>query len=231
MKRKQLFDYYYPLEVSPTIPLSEKIKLMEEWWEKTHSLLIEGGLSRQAIVESVARAAIEFRDGVDILFQYLQENSVPTLIFSAGLADIIDEVMHQKLSQKYLNVRVISNKMEFDSNGNLVGFLGKTIHVLNKNEHALELSNQTLSSGTSNNVDLELDVSALKRRKNVLLLGDHIGDLGMSDGLDYENRITVGFLNEKVDAWMDEYKRSFDVVLLNDGTMDYVVNLVKELEG
>jgi hypothetical protein len=28
----------------------------------------------------------------------------------------------------------------------------------------------------------------------VLLLGDHIGDLGMSDGLNYENRIAVGFL-------------------------------------
>jgi len=28
----------------------------------------------------------------------------------------------------------------------------------------------------------------------VLLLGDHIGELGMSDGLIYENRIAVGFL-------------------------------------
>lgn len=36
--------------------------------------------------------------------------------------------------------------------------------------------------------------SALKKRTNVLLLGDHIGDLGMSDGLDYETRISVGFL-------------------------------------
>lgn len=36
--------------------------------------------------------------------------------------------------------------------------------------------------------------SFVKRRTNVLLLGDHIGDLGMSDGSDYENRIAVGFL-------------------------------------
>jgi 5'-nucleotidase len=38
------------------------------------------------------------------------------------------------------------------------------------------------------------DYSLVKRRTNVLLLGDHIGDLGMSDGLNYENRIAVGFL-------------------------------------
>lgn len=44
-------------------------------------------------------------------------------------------------------------------------------------------------------VDVPTDDSALfKKRTNVLLLGDHIGDLGMSDGLNYETRISVGFL-------------------------------------
>lgn len=39
-----------------------------------------------------------------------------------------------------------------------------------------------------------IDYGAMKKRTNVLLLGDHIGDLGMSDGLNYETRISVGFL-------------------------------------
>lgn len=38
------------------------------------------------------------------------------------------------------------------------------------------------------------DNASVKMRTNVLLLGDHIGDLGMSDGLNYETRISVGFL-------------------------------------
>lgn len=38
------------------------------------------------------------------------------------------------------------------------------------------------------------DNAEVKTRTNVLLLGDHIGDLGMSDGLNYETRISVGFL-------------------------------------
>lgn len=38
------------------------------------------------------------------------------------------------------------------------------------------------------------DNSSLKMRTNVLLLGDHIGDLGMSDGLNYDTRLSVGFL-------------------------------------
>jgi len=38
------------------------------------------------------------------------------------------------------------------------------------------------------------DNDLLKKRTNVLLLGDHTGDLGMSDGLNYDTRISVGFL-------------------------------------
>ena len=38
------------------------------------------------------------------------------------------------------------------------------------------------------------DNASVKERTNVLLLGDHLGDLGMSDGLDYETRISAGFL-------------------------------------
>lgn len=38
------------------------------------------------------------------------------------------------------------------------------------------------------------DTTSVKARTNVLLLGDHLGDLHMSDGLDYDTRISVGFL-------------------------------------
>ena len=48
------------------------IKLLYIRWEKTHILLVEGGLTQEDIIESVATSAIEFRDGVDELFQILQ---------------------------------------------------------------------------------------------------------------------------------------------------------------
>lgn len=38
------------------------------------------------------------------------------------------------------------------------------------------------------------DNASVKQRTNILLLGDHIGDLGMSDGSNYETRVSVGFL-------------------------------------
>lgn len=72
LKRREVHDYYYPLEICPTIPVDEKTKLMEEWWEKTHALLIEGGLTYAAIRNSVANSVIDFRDYVIQLFEILE---------------------------------------------------------------------------------------------------------------------------------------------------------------
>ncbi|KAF6169987.1 hypothetical protein GIB67_034379 [Kingdonia uniflora] len=130
VKRQELYDYYHPLEFSPTLPIEDKTKLMEEWWEKTHGLLIEGGLTYDAIESSVASATIAFREGVVELFEFLEERGVPVLIFSAGLADIIEEVLRHKLHRAFKNVKIVSNRMVFNSDGRLVSFKGILLHIL-----------------------------------------------------------------------------------------------------
>ncbi|KAJ9159700.1 hypothetical protein P3X46_025181 [Hevea brasiliensis] len=227
-KRKALYEYYHPLEFSPTIPIQEKTKLMEEWWGKTHNLLIEGGLTYDAIRESVANSAITFREGVVELFEFLEERDIPVLIFSAGLADIIEEVLRQKVHRSFRNVKIVSNRMIFDDDGRLISFKGKLIHSLNKNEHALDMAAPVHEH--LGDVDGVIDDSAsVKKRTNVLLLGDHLGDLGMSDGLDYETSISVGFLNDNIENNLASYRKAFDVVYLNDAPMWGVVKLASEL--
>lgn len=227
-KRQQLYEYYHPLEFSATIPIEEKTRLMEEWWGKTHALLIEGGLTYDAIKQCVANATIAFRDGVVELFEILDQRDIPVLIFSAGLADIIEEVLRQKLHRSFKNIKIVSNRMVFDSNGCLVSFKGKTIHSLNKNEHALDMAGPLHDH--LGDVDGPADNNAsVKKRTNVLLLGDHIGDLGMSDGLNYETRISVGFLNDNFENSLDDYREAFDIVYPNDAPMWEVVKLVSQL--
>ncbi|XP_050385284.1 uncharacterized protein LOC126801854 isoform X2 [Argentina anserina] len=227
-KRRQLYEYYHPLEFSPTIPNEQKTLLMEEWWGKSHALLIEGGVTYEGIRQSVADSTIAFREGVVELFEFLEKRDIPVLIFSAGLADIIEEVLRQKVHRLFKNVKIVSNRMVFDDNGHLISFKGKTIHSLNKNEHALDMAVPLhdqlgdLDEPTYENV-------SVKTRRNVILLGDHIGDLGMSDGLKYENRISVGFLNDNVENSIDSYRKAFDVVYLNDAPMWGVVELVSQL--
>ncbi|KAI8539624.1 hypothetical protein RHMOL_Rhmol09G0197700 [Rhododendron molle] len=216
IKRRELAEYYHPLEFNPTIPLDEKAKLMEEWWEKTHALLIEGGLTYDAIKNSVANATIEFREGVVELFEFLEIchwweiDLSPLVSFSRGTIKTLPckaafpgfskfdyEVLRHKLHRSFKNVRIVSNRMVFNLSGqlvslkfrciikNLVLVSGKTIHVLNNNEHALDMAAPVHDQLGDTNGPVE-DIASVKKRTSVLLLGDHIGDLGMSDGLNYE---------------------------------------------
>lgn len=66
----------------------------------------------------------------------------------------------------------------------LRAFKGQLIHIYNKREGAL-LNTQHFQE--------------LHSRSNVLLLGDSLGDLNMSDGVsDLQNILTIGYLNDKV---------------------------------
>ncbi|KAM3259980.1 hypothetical protein ACQJBY_051322 [Aegilops geniculata] len=210
-KREALFEHYHPIEINPDIPVQEKAKLMEEWWGKTHGLLIEGGLTQDAIKKSVADAAIAFRDGVVELFEFLEARDIPVLVFSAGLADIIEEVFRQKLHRSFKNIKIVSNRMVFNEEGCLVAFKAPVHDSLGDPNGSID------------------DYSLVKKRTNVLLLGDHIGDLGMSDGLNYENRIAAGFLNTNIEKSLKDYSGAFDIVYLNDAPMRGVVELVSDL--
>ncbi|KAL1193703.1 hypothetical protein V5N11_017592 [Cardamine amara subsp. amara] len=229
-KRQALYEHYHPLEISPVIPIEEKTKLMEEWWSKTHDLLIEGGLTYDAIKNSVANSSIAFREGVTELFEFLEKKEIPVLIFSAGLADVIEEVLRQNLHRTFKNVKIVSNRMVFNDDGQLVSFKGKLIHVLNKNEHALDMAAPLHDQlGVDIGEEDEENNVYVKQRTNVLLMGDHLGDLRMSDGLNYETRISIGFLNDNVEKNIESYREAFDLVYLNDAPMWGALELVSRL--
>ena len=65
------------------------------------------------------------------------------------------------------------------------GFKGDLIHSFNKNENAVH------NSAYFSNIAI---------RKNCILLGDSLGDLGMVNRAHSKNILKIGFLNEKVGA-------------------------------
>lgn len=114
----------------------------------------------------------------------LNKADVPILVFSAGVGDVIDEALHAN-SLTGDNVKVISNYMTFDSDGKLVAFTGKLIHMYNKNESSIPHNSTYFQD--------------LSHRNNVLLMGDSLGDLQMSKGVEPPSTVlTIGFLNDKV---------------------------------
>ena len=67
----------------------------------------------------------------------------------------------------------------------------------------------------------------IKNRKNVLLLGDSLDDTKMITGFDYNALIKIGFLNENIEENLEHYKKVYDVVILNDGDMNFINDLLK----
>lgn len=215
-KAKSLFKHYHAIEVDSSIPLDERKKAMEEWWTKHSKLLIESGLNKRDLEKVSKSKRIIFRKRTLETIVLLNQKTVPFVILSAsGLGDesVIHTLRHHGLYMP--NVSVISNKYVWDENGNAIDYIRPHIHPFNKNETAVKDSSV---------------YSQIKDRRNVILMGDSLGDVGMVEGFDYENLLKIGFLNSDVKKNLDEYKRHYDVVITNDSSMEFVYNLIKEFQ-
>lgn len=209
-----LYDKYYPYEISKTLPLLEKIKKMDEWWQKHFELMVESGMNKDVIQDIARKDQMKLREGAVDFFNLLHTSSVPLLIFSAGIGDIIEAYLkHRNLLHG--NTHIISNFYTFNDDNTVKREEKKFIHVFNKNETAIQ--------DTSYYVEI-------KNKQNVILLGDSIGDLGMGEGLDHATVLKIGFLNAYVEDQLELYKENFDVVILNDSDMRFVVDLLQEIK-
>lgn len=211
-KSYELHAKYYPIELSDTIPLEEKKNKMIEWWSTHIKFIAANGMNRK-IVNDIAKNKIILRNGTIDFFKTLKIKKVPLLILSAALGDIIEKILNLK-KVNYSGIYTISNFFEFDKKGNVLGYKGKIVHSLNKNEFVIKNTNF---------------YKKIKERKNIILLGDSIDDLKMVEGTNYNEIIKIGFLNEKVEENLKFYKKAFDVVILNDGTMKFVNKLIRKI--
>ncbi|XP_032358962.1 7-methylguanosine phosphate-specific 5'-nucleotidase isoform X2 [Etheostoma spectabile] len=204
-KMRELLNTYYPIEIDASRTTEEKLPLMVEWWTKVHELLIQQRIRKDMLAQAVRESSAMLRDGYKVFFDRLTEQQVPLLIFSAGVGDVLEEVIRQ--NHVFLpNVHIISNYMDFDETGVLRAFKGQLIHTFNKREGALSHA---------------AGLRELHGRPNVLLLGDSLGDLTMADGVsEQQNILTIGYLNDQVDERKESYVNSFDIVLVKDETMD-----------
>nr|ADO28094.1 cytosolic 5'-nucleotidase III-like protein [Ictalurus furcatus] len=114
-KMSDLFDLYYPVEINNSMSVEEKVPHMEEWWTRAHDLLIKERIRKDQLVQAVRDSGAMLREGYKSFFDVLRWNSVPLLIFSAGVGDILEEVITEH-GVFHLNVRVFSNYMDFDQN-------------------------------------------------------------------------------------------------------------------
>lgn len=211
-----LFSKYYPIEIDPKMMEEEKIPYMLEWYGKIHDLLVKCNLNQGSIKGMVSTSTVMLRDGAADLCKRLHQAGVPILVLSAGMGDVLEHVLWY-FNIYTDNVKVVSNFFKYNEKGIMVGFKGKIIHVFNKNEDAIHSSNY---------------FEKLRLRTNVILMGDSIGDVKMALGVPQPNSVLkIGFLNGKISERLESFMDKFDIVLLDDQTMDLAKSIVDLMES
>lgn len=214
-KAQALYDKYHAYEIDPEINPNEKNRLMLEWWKKHYDLLIKSGLTKKDLEEVVLSDKISFRKGALEFFDILHDYQIPLIILSAsGVGAETISLYLKKHKKMYSNIKIISNEFIWDKNGKVIGVKEPIIHSLNKKYSAVK------------NLPL---FNQLKNRKNIILLGDGISDAEMADGLDYENIIKIGFFNKGGEDELINFQNNYDMVILNDGSVDPINALLKTL--
>lgn len=214
-KAHTLYDKYHPIEIDLNISLEEKKKEMREWWIAHFDLLINSGLNKEDLEKIIKLGRVRLREGASDFIDFLHVLNIPLVIMSSsGLGGDIIAMYLVKEDRLYENIHIISNSYEWDENGNAVGYKKPIIHVMNKDETAIQ--------------DFPV-FDVIKNRRNVILLGDSLGDIGMIEGFDYDNLIKIGFLNENIEENLEQYKRIYDILILNDFSMDYANGLLREI--
>lgn len=212
VKSKALFQKYYPIEIDPAIVADKKIAAMTDWWTQAHELMVQERLEQKHLADLVKSPNIALRKGAVELMKSAHEHSIPFHIFSAGLYDVIHAYINH-LGLAGLGAHVVSNMMKFDSDGVLTGFQGSLIHTFNKNGAALKDSSSW---------------SRIRSKRSVILLGDSLSDVNMAQGIDADVIVNVAFLNDRIDDRRADFEKAFDVVLLDDAPMDFVLEMLEE---
>jgi 5'-nucleotidase len=214
-KARYLFEKYHPIEINPKISLGEKKKAMAEWWRMHHKLMLDSNLHKSDLEDAVKSGQVKLREGVSEFLEILHKNKIPLIIFSSsGCGDEIP-MYFKELGKDYSNIFYVTNQFNWDENGKAISVKEPVIHVMNKDETAIN--------------EIPEIYEVIKDRRNVLLLGDSLGDIGMANGNDYDNLIKVGLLNSNINKLEEIYLKNFDVVLEGDSNFDYINNLIKEL--
>uniref|UniRef100_A0A8C7D9G7 5'-nucleotidase n=1 Tax=Oncorhynchus kisutch TaxID=8019 RepID=A0A8C7D9G7_ONCKI len=112
---KDLLNTYHPIEIDSKQTAEEKLPLMVEWWTKAHTLLVQQRIRKDLLQDVVKESDAMLRELYQLFFDHLHEHSIPLLIFSAGLGDVLEEVIliyNKRERGNILQIGFLNDKVE-----------------------------------------------------------------------------------------------------------------------
>ncbi|PIO69169.1 HAD hydrolase, family IE [Teladorsagia circumcincta] len=195
----------YETALSNCTTEEERAYVQTGWWNASHDIIVRSMVHRDDIPSLVRNSRLIWRKSMRQFLYLLEELSIPLLIFSAGIADIIEEAIRQLLGHIPSNVTIAANKMFFDEVGYVTAFTCPPVHSLSKTMAHLR--------------DLIHGVDRMfSRRTNVVVIGDSESDAFMVDGWQEKKLLKIGLSEEEMPLLkaFDIVIASSDCIRLND---------------
>lgn len=209
---KTLMQKYLPIEYDRNMSVQDKIPHMLQWWTQSHKEIVNDNYDKEKLRKIVKDSPmLKLRSRFVEFFTLLEEFDVPLVIFSGGIGDVIQIVIEEACGKLPKNVHIISNWMMYDENEKVIGFKNPIVHSFNKNGSVIKEEDRQFFEN-------------LSCRPNILLMGDSLGDATMDVGLELEQVVfKLGFLNFSVEDSMKDYVQAFDIVCVQDETLDTAI--------
>ncbi len=150
-----------------------------------------------------------FRHGMADFLCALDQRNAKLHVISAGVVGVIKQSLEMLGTGLEDKVECCGTEEEYDRMGVLVGFKEPTVTALNKSSVVTHSALPHVRPGS-----------------NAILMGDLIPDLLMTENLKLSTTLTIGFYNGGKGASLEEYKKSFDVLVMGDGNLDWVTSLI-----
>lgn len=212
---QEYYAHYSVIERSLDLPLEEKTSAMQEWREKHLQLFVDEGLQKKHIYQAMQSDIVTFREGYQKFFDQLSSYGIPLVILSAGGLGILSIQKffenHHLLSE---NIHIVGNDFIRNDAGVAIGFKEPIIHSLNKSETVMKIFPF---------------YEEIVERKNVILLGDNLGDVQMIEGFSYQNLLKIWFLNKDIEQQQMAYMDAYDIVIFGDGDLSKVNEILSQI--
>lgn len=201
-----LFNKYAKIETNMALSEKKRSKEMDDWWRAHQLLLVQENLVKKDFENFFNKNHIHIlRDGVESFFKHAENCDVPTLIFSAGIGDVIQQILDAKNITG--TISVVSNFLVWDIDGVAIGYRPPLITPLKKKGAYVS----------------EFHKKIVAERKGVLLIGDSLSDVSMADSLLSETILRIGFVDDAKN--MEAYCEVYDVVISGDADFSEVNRL------
>ena len=179
-----------------------------------HEMMVKHRTPPRALIPRLVRdARMVPRPGALELLKALETAGIPVLIVSAGLSDVIEEFLrqHGALSE---NLAICSNRLNYDADAAPKSVSPDPPITSFTKEYAYSSASSFFAEH--------------KHRRAIIQLGDSLSDVDPAKKVPYDQLISIGFLNAKLDA--RKHGEAFDAVVCgNLGSVQPVSDLIEDI--